>query len=106
MSTDWLVSTKFQATSSDGTRTAVTARFAAPVQRDGNWWCRHELLGLESMPGASAEIAGDDSLQALTLGIGFVGRVLESYVAAGGTLEYEDGDAFRIEMHFPPFTWP
>jgi hypothetical protein len=71
MPTDWLVSTTFQAMSSDGRRTAVTARFAALVQRDGNWWCRHE-----------------------------------SYVAAGGRLEQEDGDAFRIEMHFPPVTWP
>ncbi len=96
--------------------------------RDGTWRCRCEIRGLPaeehaqsaerarsratsvrvnrsakpSRPTLRGDIAGEDALQALMLGTGFVAQVLEAFVAGGGRLTYPDGMLVNLGVYFPP----
>jgi hypothetical protein len=79
----------------------VTVSIGAPYSRaNGSWACPVELTGLHASP---AEIAGDDSLQALCLGVQFAGKLLTAFVQRGGRLRTPDDDPedlFPLEAYF------
>ena len=72
--------------------TVVRVKFGRPVRAPGPergdpWWCPVQISGLGKRP--LEKVPGEDSLQALTLAMEFVGRVLPVEAdRAGGHLEW------------------
>lgn len=72
--------------------TVVRVKFGRPVraprpERGDPWWCPVEISGLGKR--RLEKVAGEDSLQALTLAMEFVGRVLPVEAGrAGGHLQW------------------
>jgi hypothetical protein len=71
----------------------------APVRAvEGGWHCRVTVEGIapELVP-----IAGEDALQSLTLALALVGRLLRSFLAAGGTILDGEGAPWPVDAYFP-----
>lgn len=69
----------------------------APQESADGWTCAVALRGLEA---PYAPIAGEDALQALTLGLRFLALQLRAMVAKGGALRDADGEPWPIDAHF------
>jgi hypothetical protein len=72
----------------DGSIVPITASVGQPCQTEAHWRCPVSLVGIDDhLP----DIAGDDSLQALCLGMRLLGLRLADFVAKGGRLYVEGG---------------
>ncbi len=75
----------------DGSRTTVALRVSAPEQAaTGEWRCAVRLDGLHDR---LVPIAGEDSLQALCLALGFAAMLCRNFVRHGGRLLPVEGGA-------------
>ncbi|MCI0748044.1 MAG: DUF4288 domain-containing protein [Verrucomicrobia subdivision 3 bacterium] len=82
-----------------GTRTPIHVEIGCPrPDRRGSWACAIRVAGLDSKP---RDIYGEDSLQALCLGLRFVRTHLEGVLERGNRLVVaDDGSAFPLEAYF------
>ncbi len=72
----------------DGRVVPITASVGQPYQAEHHWRCPVSLIGIdEHLP----DIAGEDSLQALCLGLRLLGMRLADFLAKGGRLFGEGG---------------
>jgi hypothetical protein len=98
-SPDWQAEESLVATDSDGREVSLTIRIGTPVRvGPTEWYCRIAVDGLvdELKPARGAS-----SLQALCLATTLARRLLEAFVARGGTLAYSGArEAFDIQATF------
>jgi len=87
----------FIAVKSDGSRTAVRFSVSAPeLSADSRFWrC---AVSLEPLYSNLARIAGDTSMQALTLAVSLGLGLLNDFIAKGGRLEYESGEKYSLSV--------
>ncbi len=85
-----------------------------PYEQDGDWacWVSVTWAGANTVPGMDRANTrprlhhGADAMQALTLGLRFVGFSLGQFIECGGQLLYpEDREAFPMRAYFPE-AWP
>ena len=70
-----------------------------PRPHDGAWACAVAVIGLDSRP---RDIYGEDSFQALCLGLNRVRSCLMDFLAAGGQLlDPEEREVFPLASCFP-----
>lgn len=81
----------------DGREIPFAIVVEAPHESADGWTCAVALRGLEA---PYAPIAGEDSLQALTLGLRFLRSQLRAIVAKGGALFDADGEPCPIDAYF------
>lgn len=89
----------------DGRIVPITASLGQPYQAEQHWRCPVSLIGIdERLP----DIAGEDSLQALCLGLRLLGMRLADFLAKGGRLFNEGGGPegpgteLPLEAYFGP----
>ncbi|HEU5210594.1 MAG TPA: hypothetical protein VFU06_14470 [Longimicrobiales bacterium] len=94
----WVASADFVLVRPDGTRSPVHVGIAAPEPAGaGEWSCGVSLAGLyEELP----PVSGTDSLQALGLAWRLAGLLLASVEAAGGHLEFDNGEVVPLSAYF------
>lgn len=84
---------------SDGRQLAIEVRVGKPRPDDRCWVCPVAVLGVDSRP---RNICGDESFQALTLGLRFVASELWLFVETGGQLlDSINREPFPLEAYFP-----
>jgi hypothetical protein len=72
----------------DGRVLPIIASVGQPYQAERHWRCPVRLTGIDDhLP----DIAGEDSLQALCLGLRLLGSRLSDFIAQGGRLFVEGG---------------
>ena len=72
----------------DGRLVPITVSVGQPYQAEGCWRCHVSLVGIDDhLP----EIGGEDSFQALCLGVRLLGLRLADFVTQGGRLFVEGG---------------
>lgn len=84
----WIAEEKVVFVQPNGTRIAGRIAVAAPVVREQDCACEIALEGLER----SHTIFGDSTLQALLLGVRFLGTRLHDYLSRGVRVELEGED--------------
>ena len=84
---------------SSGTRTPIHVEVGCPrPDGRGAWVCAIRVDGLDSEP---RDIYGEDSLQALCLGLRFVRTHLEGVLERGSRLVHsDDGSEFALDAYF------
>lgn len=87
MSTTWMAEERVVFVFPDGTRHDGRIGVGLPVQRDEDAQCPVVLEGLEP----TRSIYGDTTLQALLLGIRFLGMRLNDFLSRGGRVLYPEG---------------
>jgi hypothetical protein len=102
MTREWIAAADFVAVHADGTRTALRVGVGAPrLSGAEEWKCALALDGLyDRLPAVS----GGDSLQALGLAWQLAGRLLASFEAQGGHLEFENGETVPLSVYFDQST--
>jgi hypothetical protein len=90
-----IASTTFVAVKADGSRTTVCFSLAAPeLSPDAQFWrC---TISLEPLYSNLARIAGDTSMQSLTLALSLGIGLLNGFISHGGRLEYESGEEYSL----------
>ncbi|MDQ6635126.1 MAG: hypothetical protein M3Z10_10280 [Gemmatimonadota bacterium] len=100
MDESFVASVELIAERPSGERTPLALRVGAPTRSPaGDWHCRIHLDGLI----APTDIYGEDSLQALCLGLGMVESLLRRFMAAGGrlrALDASDDETWPIDAYF------
>jgi hypothetical protein len=92
-----IASETFIAVKADGSRTAVRFSLAAPeLSHDSQLW-RCEIT-LDPLYPKLARIAGDSSMQSLTLALSLGLDLLNDFVGKGGRLEYESGESYSLSV--------
>ena len=93
----------------DGRVVPIIAAVGQPYQGEHHWLCPVSLVGIDDR---LADIGGEDSLQALCLGLRLLGLRLADFVAKGGRLFVEEGGPdepdsdFPLEAYFGPWNGP
>lgn len=82
----------------DGRRVAGRIAIGAPLTSGRECSVEVSLQGVE--PRLSTKIYGETTLQALMLGIRFMGYRLHDFLQKGGRIEYGDRQAFPIDAYF------
>ena len=79
----------------DGSERRVRFRVGRPYQ-DGadEWACAVELVGFERR---HAEIRGSDSMQALSLALGFAFLRLQDFIEKGGKVLDREGNSYSLD---------
>ncbi|MGH7718319.1 MAG: DUF6968 family protein [Gemmatimonadaceae bacterium] len=96
--THWIAATRFVAVHPDGVRTIVRVAIAAPEPAGkGAWRCAVSLSGLYD---ELAPMEGCDAVQALGLAWQLAGRLLASFEAGGGRLEFQTGERVPLSAYF------
>ena len=92
-----IASTTFVAVKPDGSKTTVSFSLATPeLSPDSQFWrC---AISLEPLYSNLARIAGDTSMQALTLAVSLGLGLLNDFIAKGGRLEYESGEKYSLSV--------
>ena len=93
----------------DGSVVPITVSVGQPYQAERCWRCHVSLTGIDDhLP----DIGGEDSFQALCLGLRLLGLRLADFVAKGGRLFVEDGGhndpdtEVPLEAYFGTFGGP
>jgi hypothetical protein len=95
---EWIAAADFVAVHADGTRTPLRVRVGAPRSAGAEEWkC---ALALEGLYDRLPAVSGGDSLQALGLAWQLAGRLLTSFEAQGGRLEFENGETVPLSVYF------
>ena len=87
----------------DGPEVPVHIWVMAPYRNGDSWCC---LVGVDDLYPNLADTRGEDSFQALVLGIRLIQRLLSSFVERGGRLRYAhetpsgDIEAFPMDAYF------
>lgn len=82
----------------DGRRVAGRIAIGAPFKAGRECAVEVSLQGVE--PRLSTKIYGETTLQALMLGIRFMGYRLHDFLQKGGRILYGENHAFPIEAYF------
>jgi hypothetical protein len=82
----------------DGRRVAGRIAIGAPFNAGRECAIEVSLQGIE--PRLSTKIYGETTLQALMLGIRFMGYRLHDFLEKGGRIVYGDDQAFPIDAYF------
>lgn len=88
---------------SSGERVPVIVEIGRPYEvRDGKGAdCAACPVAIHGLHGDLHDIYGEDTLQALTLGIAFIHQLLSDFTAKGGRLCFKDSDEdFDFEPYF------
>jgi len=90
-----IASSQYVFRSSDGSERLVHLRIGRPYVDGGNAWaCPVELAGFERR---YADVVGEDSLQALSLALGFTWLRVQDFVEKGGTVLDREGHAYLLD---------
>jgi hypothetical protein len=82
----------------DGSVVPITVSVGQPYQHERHWRCPISLVGIDDH---LADIAGEDSLQALCLGLRLLGLRLADFLARGGRLFVEGSGPDDPETELP-----
>jgi hypothetical protein len=82
----------------DSVRTPGRILVGDPEEDVSNWVCEVGLEGLER----TFRICGDGSLQALLLGVQFLGYQVHGFRSRGGRVLTPEGEEFPLEAFFGP----
>jgi hypothetical protein len=89
---------KLSGVQADGRIVSITASVGQPYQTEGHWRCPVRLVGIDDH---LADIAGEDSLQALCLALRLLGQHLADFLAKGGRLFVEGGGLDDPDTELP-----
>ena len=95
---DAIAVTKLVGESKDRGRFSIRVRIGRPYLRDKQpdmWACP---VSVEPLYKQLADIAGEDSFQALCLASRLAASLLEGFVQSGGRLFNDDGTAFSLDV--------
>jgi hypothetical protein len=81
----------------DGQVVLIAAAVGQPYQGKGRWCCPVSLTGIDDR---SVDVGGEDSMQALCLGLRLVGLRLADFVTKGGRL-FNEGEPHEPDSEFP-----
>lgn len=87
--TQWVAEAKVVFIQADKSRVAGRIAVAAPIVREADCACEVAMDGLER----SVVIYGESTLQALLLGVRFLGHRLHDHRSRGVRIELDGGDA-------------
>jgi len=91
--TQWVAEAKVVFVQPDGSRVAGRIAVAAPVVREADCACEVAMEGLER----SFVIYGDSTLQALLLGVRFLGHRLHDHRSRGVRIEMDGDDDDAVD---------
>lgn len=89
---------KLSGVRADGSVVPITAAVGPPYRQERHWRCPISLVGIDDH---LADIAGEDSLQALCLGLRLLGLRLADFLARGGRLFVEGGGPDDPDTELP-----
>lgn len=94
----WMADEEVVFVHADGRRVAGRIALGAPIASGREVSVEVSLQGIE--PRLSTKIYGETTLQALMLGIRFMGYRLHDFLQKGGRVVYGDNQPFPIDSYF------